>query len=288
MSIRSMHAEKFVPSEHNVRPIVLAIGGSDSSGGAGIQADLRAIEANGGYAATALTAVTAQNTLEVTGWRAMTADWVRAQIEAVRADLPIAAVKSGMLATAEIIGTVAEMIREQGPTTYVCDPLMLSGTGRSLLESNALDVLRRELLPLATVVTPNVAELETLCGAAVRDPGEAAEAAHVLLEAGVRAVAVTGGHLESDRATDLLITSDGCREYSGDWLEPGHDHGSGCVFAAALATQLALGRPLVEAVGLAKRFTSEAIRHGHRVGRGNGPTDPLWRLPRSEAPTASR
>ena len=271
-----------------MRPNVLAIGGSDSSGGAGIQADLRAIEANGGYAATVVTAVTAQNTLEVTGWQAVSPEWVRAQIEAVYADLPIAALKSGMLATAEIIGTVAEIIRQRRPKTYVCDPLMLSGTGRPLLESNALEVLRRDLLPLATVVTPNVAELETLCGAAVRDPGEAVEAAHTLVEAGVRAVVVTGGHLESDRATDLLITADECREYSGEWLDSGHDHGSGCVFAAALATQLALGRPLDDAVGLAKRFTGEAIRHGHRIGRGNGPTDPLWSLPRSEAPTVGR
>jgi len=261
-----------------VRPIVLAIGGSDSSGGAGIQGDLKAVAANGGYAATVLTAVTAQNTQEVAWWHALGAEWVRTQIETVVSDLPVTAVKSGMLPTAEIIRTVAEFLRQRGPLTYVCDPLIDSGSGQRLSEPDALAALRRELLPLATVITPNVPELESLSGVAVRNVRDAGQAARRLLDSGVRAVVLTGGHLESHRATDLLITLEGCREYASDWIDSGNDHGSGCVFAAALATQLALNRCLEDAVGRAKEFVSEAIRHGLRIGQGNGPTDPLWSL----------
>jgi hydroxymethylpyrimidine/phosphomethylpyrimidine kinase len=261
-----------------VRPIVLAIGGSDSSGGAGIQADLKAVAANGGYAATVLTAVTAQNTQKVEGWLELSAEFVRAQIETVVSDLSVIAVKSGMLPTAGIIRTVAEFLRQRGSLTYVCDPLINSGSGQRLSRQDALAALRDELLPLATVITPNVPELESLSGMAVGDVQDAGRAARSLLDAGVRAVVLTGGHLESRRATDLLFTREGSREYAGEWIDSAHDHGSGCVFASALATQLALNRSLAEAVGRAKAFVGEAIRHGLRVGKGKGPTDPLWSL----------
>jgi hydroxymethylpyrimidine/phosphomethylpyrimidine kinase len=264
--------------ERVLRPIVLTISGSDSSGGAGLQADLKAIEANGGYAATAVTAITAQNTRCVTRVEALSAELVRAQLEAVLDDLPVAAVKSGMLAEAAVVREVAAVLRHYRPPHYVCDPVLTATTGRELLEPAAVDTLLESLLPQASLVTPNVPEAERLSGVTIVGPGDVERAARRLLELGARAVLVTGGHLTGPRAIDLLVTPHDRVEITGPRLHAPHAHGSGCALAAAIATGLARGRGLEDAVRGAKRFVAGALRHGLPLGRGTGPIDPFHEM----------
>jgi hydroxymethylpyrimidine/phosphomethylpyrimidine kinase len=258
---------------------VLTVAGSDSSAGAGIQADLKTIEANGGLATTVITAVTAQNTRGVIRADALPGEWVEAQLEAIFDDLSVAAVKTGMLANAEIIGVVAQVLRARRPAHYVCDPLMRSTDGRALLDGDGVDALRREILPIATLITPNVAEAESLSGLRIRDLDDAEKAARVIRDSGAQAVLVTGGHLESEPGTDLLVDDVGSRTFRAAVVETPHTHGTGCVLAAAIATSLALGRGRVESIELAKRFVTRAIRHGSDPGgSGSGSIDPLFAL----------
>lgn len=261
-----------------MRPVVLSIAGSDSSAGAGIQADLKAVEANGGYAATAITAITAQNTHGVRRSQRLDTDLIGAQIDAVFDDLPVAAVKTGMLADAEVITVVARALRERRPAHVVCDPVMLSKTGFALLDASAVAALREELLPLASLVTPNVAEAEALSGRTIRDEDDAREAGAALLGAGSGPVLVTGGHLSGRPACDVLVTADGHTLFEGEAVDSPHTHGTGCTYSAAIATHLARGRDLARAITIAKRFVTEAIRHGLGVGGGTGPTDPFFFL----------
>ena len=200
-------------------PIVLTIAGSDSSAGAGIQADLKAISANGGYGASVITAITAQNTRGVTAAVELDLDLIRAQADAVFGDLRFRAVKTGMLASAAVIETVAKLLRDQRPPHYVLDPVMVSKTGFPLLRPEAIGALRDTLLPLATLVTPNVHEAHALTGLPVRTPDEAEAAGRQLLAAGARAVLVKGGHLEERPATDVLVTRAGVRVFPGEHLE---------------------------------------------------------------------
>jgi hydroxymethylpyrimidine/phosphomethylpyrimidine kinase len=261
-------------------PVVVTIAGSDSSAGAGIQADLKAISANGGYGATVLTAVTAQNTRAVTAAADLDPALIRAQIDAVFDDLSVGAVKSGMLSSAAIIETVARSLRDRHPAHYVLDPVMVSKTGFPLLRPEAVAALRRDLLPLATLVTPNVHEAAALTGGAVRTLTDAEAAGRRLLETGARAVLVKGGHLAEAPATDVLVTRDGVRTFVGEALDARHTHGTGCTFSAAIATQLAHGWPLEEAIVRAKTYVTEAIRGGLAVGQGVGPTDHFFFLRR--------
>lgn len=261
-------------------PIVLTIAGSDSSAGAGIQADLKAISANGGYGACVITAVTAQNTRAVTAAAEVDLELIRAQIDAVFDDLPVAATKTGMLSSAGIIEAVAKALRDYRPPHYVLDPVMISKTGFPLLQPEAVAALRRELLPLATLVTPNVHEAQALTGLPVRRLAEAEAAGRRLVEAGAAAVLVKGGHLEEAPATDVLVTRDEVRVFSGEHVDARHTHGTGCTYSAAIATQLAHGRTLVEAIVRAKTYVTEAIRGGLPVGQGVGPTDHFFFLRR--------
>ena len=261
-------------------PIVLSIAGSDSSAGAGIQADLKAISANGGYGATVITAVTAQNTRGVTAAAELDLDLIRAQADAVFGDLRVAAVKTGMLASAAIIETVAKVLRDYRPPHYVLDPVMISKTGFALLRPEAVSALGETLLPLATLVTPNVHEAEALTGIKVRTLAQAEEAGRRLIAAGVRAVLVKGGHLEERPATDVLVTRDGVRILPGEHVDARHTHGTGCTYSAAIATQLAHGRSLEDAIVRAKAYVTEAIRAGLPVGEGIGPTDHFFYLRR--------
>ena len=261
-----------------MRPTVLTIAGSDCSAGAGIQADVKTIEATGGYAASVLTAVTAQNTRGILRWIALDPELVRDQLEAVLSDLNVVAVKSGMLANEPVVGEVVETLRSYRPRHYVCDPVMRSASGCRLLEKQAVARLRRDLLPLASLVTPNVHEAEVLTGQNINDLADAERAALLLLEAGPSAVLITGGHLAGESATDVLATRDGCERFPGEWIHTRHTHGSGCTHSAAVATALARGLPLTEAVTEAKRFVTEALRHGLDVGQGNGPADPFFFL----------
>ncbi len=267
-------------------PVVLTIAGSDSSAGAGIQADLKAISATGGYGATVITAITAQNTRGVTRALELEPALIRDQIAAVFDDLPVAAVKSGMLASSRVIETVAEALAGHPAPPYVLDPVMVSKSGFPLLEPAAVDALRRLLLPLATLVTPNVHEAAALTGRPVRTPADAEAAARRLVDAGAAAVLVKGGHLEISPATDVLVTSAGARHFPGEHLDARHTHGTGCTYSAAIATLLAHGRPLVDAIAVAKRYLTEAIRDGLPIGAGIGPTDPFFYLRRPGAAAA--
>ncbi len=256
--------------------VVLSIAGSDSSAGAGIQADLKSIAANGAYAATVITAVTAQNTVGVQGAWPLSLDAVHAQITSIFDDLDIAAVKTGMLGGSDMIELVADQLASRRPPLVVIDPVMISKTGFALLAEDAARALKHRLLPLATVITPNVHEAEVLTGLAIRSIEDAQRAGELLVEAGASASLVKGGHLEAAPATDVLVTPGAVERYEGEWIDQRHTHGTGCTYASAIAAKLALGEDLRDAVGNAKRYVAEAIRGGLNVGSGIGPTDHFW------------
>ncbi len=257
---------------------VLTIAGSDSGAGAGIQADLKAIAANGGYGLVAITAVTAQNTREVAASLPLPAEIVRQQIDAVCSDFDVAATKTGMLATAEIVAVVAEALANRGLPNLVVDPVMISTSGFSLLEEAAVEALRARLLPLARICTPNRPEAEALSGVRIASLADAREAARRIQELGPRAVLVKGGHLDDREAVDLLLDGDEVRTFRAARVVGRGAHGTGCTLSAALATWLGRGEPLARAVDLAKRFVTEALRGGLAVGHGHRPTNPFFFL----------
>jgi hydroxymethylpyrimidine/phosphomethylpyrimidine kinase len=257
-------------------PTALTIAGSDSCGGAGIQADLKTFAAHGVYGLSAITAVTAQNTLGVTAAQALPADLVTAQIEAVAADPGVNAVKTGMLATAAIVEAVAAAIEGLDLPRVVVDPVMFAKSGHRLLEADAMDALRAELLPRALVVTPNLAEAELLAGVRIRSLENAREAACRLLELGLNAVIVKGGHLAGPEAIDLLADGEGTMELTAARVETRSTHGTGCTFSAAIAANLALGLDLREAARRAKAYLTGAIRHAPGIGKGHGPLAHFW------------
>jgi hydroxymethylpyrimidine/phosphomethylpyrimidine kinase len=259
-------------------PVVLTIAGSDPSAGAGIQADLKAISANGGYGASVITAITAQNTRAVTAAAEVGLDLIRAQIAAVFEDLDVRAVKSGMLASRGVIEVVADELGRRRPRHYVLDPVMVSKTGFPLLEPEAVDALRRNLLPRATLVTPNTHEAEALAGFPVATLADAERAGRAIVEAGAPAALVKGGHLQDRPGTDVLVTAAGVEVIAGEHLAARHTHGTGCTYSAAIATWLARGLPLAAAVTRAKAYITEAIRGGLPIGHGVGPTDHFFFL----------
>ncbi|MDE2966944.1 MAG: bifunctional hydroxymethylpyrimidine kinase/phosphomethylpyrimidine kinase [Chloroflexota bacterium] len=256
--------------------VVLSIAGSDSSAGAGIQADLKSITANGGYAATVVTAVTAQNTLGVQGAWPLPLESVREQIDSVFDDLDVAAVKTGMLGSPEMIELVADELAARRPAFVVIDPVMISKTGFALLAENASLTLRERLLPLASIVTPNVHEAQALTGLSIKTVDDAQQAGEMLIGAGASAALVKGGHLEGAPATDVLVTADSTEVFEGEWIDQRHTHGTGCTYASAIAARLALGEELRVAIGNAKSYVTEAIRGGLEIGAGVGPTDHFW------------
>jgi hydroxymethylpyrimidine/phosphomethylpyrimidine kinase len=261
-------------------PRALSIAGSDSGGGAGIQADLKTFSALGVFGMTAITAVTAQNTVEVTDVVEIPPESVARQIDAVVTDIGVDAAKTGMLSSAVIIEAVADRIRHHGITRLVIDPVMISKAGARLLRPDAMEALRRTLLPLALVVTPNLHEAGELIGRAVRTAGEMETAARLLYDLGPRYVVVKGGHL-AGAAADVVY--DGTRT---EWLEAGriatpNTHGTGCVFSAAITAWLARGKDVLPAIRAAKEFITRAIEGALPLGRGHGPANPLhgWRPP---------
>jgi hydroxymethylpyrimidine/phosphomethylpyrimidine kinase len=260
-------------------PVVLTIAGSDSGGGAGIQADLKTVLTLGAHGASVLTAVTAQNSVGVHGIWPLPAEAVAAQFRAVVDDIGVAAVKVGMLGTAELVGTVAKLLAGLDPAVpVVVDPVAVSKHGDALLADDALDALRTELLPRATIVTPNLDEARALTGVAAVDVDGMREAAARLLEFGPAWALVKGGHLPSDKAVDLL--TNGPDEVTLSALRSGnrHTHGTGCTLASAIATHLARGRTVPEAVRAAKLYVTSAIAHGYPLGAGIGPVDQGWKL----------
>ena len=259
-------------------PVVLTIAGSDSSAGAGIQADLKTFAAFEVYGATAITAVTAQNTLGVSAIEAVSTQMVAAQITAVATDMHISAVKTGMLSDAGIIETVADQITLHGLRAIVVDPVMVASDGTRLLREDAVEMLRMRLLPLAAVVTPNAGEAAVLAGHPVRDIAEAraaAEAIYALGAMGPRFVVVTGGHFGAD-ATDVLYDGAAFQEFRAPRQATASTHGTGCTFASAIAAGLARGLEVPQAMQNAKRFVSEAIAAGIPLGAGHGPLNHFY------------
>lgn len=261
-------------------PVALTIAGSDSGGGAGIQADIKAIQANGVFAASVLTAVTAQNTREVTMAKDMPLKLITAQFEAVWSDLNVRAVKTGMLSSAGIIGTVADLLAlHAGDVPIVVDPVMISKTGFPLLQDDAVDSLVEKILPLATVLTPNAHEASRLSGIDVRTLETAKTAARRIHSMGPKSVLVKGGHLEDQEvAVDFLFDGQTMHTYSVPRIDTQSTHGTGCTYASAIAANLAKGYPLEKAVERAKRYVTMAIENGLPIGGGNGPTHHFYYL----------
>ena len=257
---------------------VLTIAGSDSGGGAGIQADIKAMSANGVFAMSAITAVTAQNTEEVTDVFELPLSIIAAQIDAVFDDFDVAAVKTGMLSSAEIVKVVAKLLKPQNVTNLVVDPVMIAKSGHRLLKPDAVEVLMHELIPLALVVTPNIHEAQQLSGIEIKTLNDARRAAKIIHRLGCRHVLIKGGHLLEDRATDLLYDGRFFELFKSEFIDTPHTHGTGCTFASAIAAHLALGKPLTEAVTAAKAYLTEAIRQGLSIGHGKGPTNHFYFL----------
>ena len=260
---------------------ILTIAGSDSGGGAGIQADIKAISANGGYAMSVVTAVTAQNTRAVTALHVLPASLIEAQLGAVFGDFDVAAVKTGMLASSEIVACVADFLGARDAPNVVVDPVMISKSGHSLLAEDAVASLRDRLLPLARVVTPNAHEAALLAGIDLRCVPDAREAARRIMDFGCAAVIVKGGHLDDEpRAVDVLYDGSRFEEFAADRVETTRTHGTGCTYSAALATFLGQGADLVTAVSQAKEYITGAIANAPDIGHGHGPTHHFWRATR--------
>jgi hydroxymethylpyrimidine/phosphomethylpyrimidine kinase len=259
------------------RPRALTIAGSDSGGGAGIQADLKTFSAFGVYGASVITAITAQNTVGVRAIHDVPVDVVAAQIDAVMEDIGADAAKTGMLSSPEIIATVAERLRAHGPSALVVDPVMVAKSGDRLLREDAVQALRELLLPLAAVITPNAPEAAVLSGIEVVDLPTAREAARRIHDLGPRLVVVKGGHLAGDTSDDLVWDGRTFEILSGRRIATRHTHGTGCTFSAAIAACLARGLSPMEAARQARAFLQGAIEHAEPLGHGNGPVNHLWR-----------
>jgi len=258
------------------RPRALTIAGSDSGGGAGIQADLKTFTALGVFGMTAITAVTVQNTKGVSDHEELSPDTVVEQIRAVATDIGVDAAKTGMLASAAIVRAVADAVAETGIANLVVDPVSVSKHGHPLLATDAVDVLRDRILPLAVLTTPNLPEAGGLAGFAVETHDDMRKAAEAILGFGPRAVLVKGGHLGDDRADDLFVDAEGERWIEGVRIDTPNTHGTGCVLSAAITAYLARGEELIDAVRKGKAFVTEAIRHSLSIGHGIGPVDPAW------------
>lgn len=260
---------------------VLIVAGSDSGGGAGIQADLKTVMALGGYGATAITALTAQNTLGVQGVLAVPPAFVQQQMRSVLDDIGADVVKTGMLGTADMVAAVAEVLRSAG-IPVVVDPVMVAKGGASLLDADAVAALVRGLLPLAVLLTPNVPEAGALLGRAVPDHAAALDAARALLDLGARAVLLKGGHLPGPVVEDILATPDGVEVIRSARIATRHTHGTGCTLASAVAAGLGQGMALRDAVVRGGAYVHAAILAAPGLGGGHGP---LWHGVPAPAPS---
>jgi len=260
----------------------LTIAGSDSGGGAGIQADLKTFAAMGVYGTSAVTAVTAQNTLGVTAWEPVSTELVIAQIEAIAGDLPPDAVKTGMLATVAIVEAVAAAIEGLELPNLVVDPVMIAKGGDRLLREDAVSAIKAHLLPLAEVLTPNIPEAEALAGGRIATLDDMRSAGRRIRAMGPRVVVVKGGHLgrevSGDQVVDVVCAADGEFELRGPRIETRHTHGTGCTFASATAAQLARGVDVETALKTAREYLEGAIRQAPGLGAGHGPLNHFWRV----------
>lgn len=262
-------------------PIVLTIAGSDSGGGAGIQADIKAISATGGYACSVITAITAQNTLGVAAVFPLPLDVVEQQLDAVFSDIPIIAVKIGMLADAQIIALVAKKLRQYQPNSIVLDPVMISTSGHHLLAADAVTTLKNELLPLASIITPNIPEAAVLVGMSVEEWQQNPQQGIAALgQLNTQAVLLKGGHNHHQAdSNDLLLYADDVRSFCAPRIMTKNTHGTGCSLSSAIASYLAQGYEIVEAVDKAKQYIHQAIIHADQlhIGQGYGPIHHFYR-----------
>ena len=251
---------------------VLIVAGSDSGGGAGIQADIKTVTALGGFATTAVTAITVQDTLGVHGIHEIPLDIIQAQMRVVLDDIGTDAIKTGMLHSVEIIEAVAEEISERAPTAIlIVDPVMIAKGGAALLQANAMDAYKRALMPLAGLITPNIPEAEALTGRVITTLDEQKAAADALLGLGCDAVLLKGGHMPGATIFDVLATQETIEVMSGPRIDTRHTHGTGCTLASAIAALMAQGAPLRDAVEIARDYVTEAIRTAPGFGKGHGP-----------------
>jgi hydroxymethylpyrimidine/phosphomethylpyrimidine kinase len=257
-------------------PTALTVAGSDSGGGAGIQADLKTFAAHGLHGVCAVTAVTAQNTVEVTAVATIAAPVVRAQIDAVVADFDVRAIKTGMLASREIVAAVCDALEALPNIPVVVDPIMVATSGDRLLDDDAVELIRTRLLRRARLVTPNRLEAEVLSGMPITSLEDARRATGQIRASGVRAVVITGGDLGGLESVDVFDDGGAVVELRGPRLESRSTHGTGCTFAAAVTAGLALEQDVGDAVASAKRYVEEAIRHAEPLGRGYGPVNHFW------------
>lgn len=258
---------------------VLIIAGSDSGGGAGVQADVKTVTVLGGYAASAITAITAQNTLGVHGIHPVPQDMIAGQITAVLEDIGADAIKIGMLGTAETATTVGEVLAGYADDIpIVLDPVMVAKGGASLLDDDAVGALKAKVLPLARVVTPNAPEATVLTGLDVTTPDDLAAAGAALREFGVDAAVMKGGHLPGDTVTDAVVTADGVEAFTEARVDTHHTHGTGCTLSSAIAVCLAQGMDLVSAVKKARAYVFVAMVNAPGLGAGHGPMDHGWPL----------
>jgi hydroxymethylpyrimidine/phosphomethylpyrimidine kinase len=255
----------------------ITIAGSDSGGGAGIQADLKTFSAFGVYGASAITALTAQNTVGVQGILTIPPDFFGDQLVSVLSDIKMDAGKTGMLADEATIFTLADVLAQYPIEKLVVDPVMISKHGAKLLEDEGIDALIEHVLPLACVATPNAEEASHLAGVAVDSLDDMREAAYRVHDMGARSVLVKGGHLGEEQAVDVLYDGSEITEFPGKRIDTIHTHGTGCTLSAAIAANLALGKSIKDSVAAAKDFITGAIEHSEEIGKGISPVDHLWK-----------
>ena len=252
-------------------PVALTIAGSDCTGGAGIQADLKTFAAHGVYGESVITSVVAENTCQVFSRQDISPEMVTAQLDAVYRDIPPDVVKLGMLPTVQVVEAVADWLTAHPGRPVVTDPVLVATSGDDLVERRALETIQTRLLPITDILTPNLPEAEALTGIAVNDEVSMKAAAAILCNQGAKAVLVKGGHLQGE-ALDILCDGKEYYRFSTPRIPTRCTHGTGCTLSSAIAANLALGKPLVEAVRLAKEYLQEAIRQGTPLGKGHGPT----------------
>lgn len=257
---------------------ILTVAGSDSGGGAGIQADIKSIHANGGFAMSVISSVTAQNTCEVTSAFDLPMEMIEAQIDAVFSDFEVAAVKTGMLSSAEIVRVVARKLHQYSPAKIVVDPVMISKSGFPLLQESAVETIKSDLIPLATIITPNVHEAQLLSGLEIQNVKNAEVAAKKIYQLGCHSVLVKGGHMEDKMSIDVLFSEDKFWFFESERINTKNTHGTGCTYSAAIATQLGLGKDLISSIESAKDYITNAIRHSLEIGHGHGPTNHFYFL----------
>lgn len=255
----------------------LSIAGSDCSGGAGIQADIKTFSAHGVFGMTVITSVVAENTVRVIEFQDITPDIIEKQIDAIFEDIVPDAVKIGMLSCSETMLTVAKKLKEWKPQNVVVDPVMYAKNGSALMAPSAIDTLISEIIPLADVITPNIPEAEKISGLSIKTQEDMKQAAQLIYNMGCRNVVIKGGHAEGD-ATDILFDGQQFYEYTSPRVNTKHTHGTGCTFSAAIASNLALGMTIDKSLEQAKEYISKAIAHAPQIGKGNGPTHHFYDL----------